>query len=148
MGSLERYYEKFNVMAELSRKLASLSSCARLKVGAVITDHTFTRILSIGYNGPPSGKPNDSCTGATPCGCVHAEANALIKLRSRPVFLICTHTPCPHCEGMLINVGIKEVFAWEAYRIAPTIPVTIIGDHFETLKRRHSLSRPRRLTNP
>jgi dCMP deaminase len=124
-------------MTELATKVAGLSTCKRLRVGAIIVDHKFTKVLSIGYNGQPAGRHNNDCTGVTPCGCVHAEANALIKLQQRTecMFLIATHTPCGHCEGLIINTGIKEVFAWEAYRIPPSLPVTIIGEHFEILKR-------------
>ena len=144
MALLERYHQKFQVMANLALNIANLSTCKRLKVGAVIVNHEFTRVLSVGYNGPPRNMPNDSCTGETPCGCIHAEANALIKLehRSKHMFMICTHTPCYHCEGLMVNAGIDEVFAWDAYRIPPKIyNVHIIGDDSDKVLERWSALR-------
>jgi deoxycytidylate deaminase len=39
------------------------------------------------------------------CGCIHGEANALVKVRSREsgLILFTTNSPCPHCAGLIIN---------------------------------------------
>ena len=58
---------------------ASLSSAKRLKVGAVIVKDN--RIISIGYNGTPSGWDNN-CEdehGETKEEVIHAEANAILS---------------------------------------------------------------------
>lgn len=132
-------------MARWAKQAAELSTCGRLQVGCLIVDHTFTDVLAIGYNGQPAGRPNTGCLAGCPgsCGCVHAEANALIKLRhrSRHMFMFCTHSPCEHCAGLIINAGISEVFAWELYRNSPILNYTLIGDHDEVLKRWHAMPR-------
>ncbi len=87
--------------------LGQLSTCKRLKVGAIIIPQEMTEVLSIGYNGPPVGKDNMGCREASvgSCGCVHAEANALLKLRGRHygLVMILTRSPCEHCAGLIIN---------------------------------------------
>ena len=63
-------------------------------------------VLSIGYNGPACGLGNDTCKAVEgKCGCIHAEANALIKLRNRSPnnVLISTAGPCEHCAGLILN---------------------------------------------
>jgi deoxycytidylate deaminase len=128
---MDRYATKFRVMAEFALRVASLSTCKRLQVGAVITDLKFQYVHAIGYNGAPAGRPNDSCTGETgTCGCVHAEMNAILKLRVfDPCFLIVTHSPCPHCSGMILNSPVIHTFFWEPYRIPSSIPHTQIGEN-------------------
>jgi deoxycytidylate deaminase len=66
----------------------------------------MTEVLAIGYNGPPSGVPNESCRAEEgACGCIHAEANALVKLRARArrITLITGVAPCEHCAGLILN---------------------------------------------
>lgn len=127
---VDRYIEKFNVMVRFCNDLARLSTCKRLQVAAVIVDHRFTRVLSIGFNGPYSGSKIE-CTGEQGnCGCVHAEANALIKLTHRTphMFMITTHTPCVHCAGLIHNAGIDEIFSSHVYRAGKTTFFHMIGD--------------------
>ena len=145
VGIESRYHQKFDVMCRLVQDIATLSTCKRLQVGAVIVDVGFTQVLSIGYNGPASGLPNDSCTGEQgSCGCIHAEANALIKLSDRrPSFLIATHSPCVHCAGLIVNAGIEHVFYFNEYRIQSGL-YTKIGNHNEVLQRWYDMSRHRR----
>lgn len=96
---------KLRKFFEFTSSLAELSHCKRAKVGCVICDREFTRVLSIGYNGPPAGISNASCTGVEGnCGCVHAEANALIKLGTADsAIMLCTSVPCYHCAGLIVN---------------------------------------------
>ena len=104
---------KLEKFMNFTRLLASLSVCKRLSVGCVICPPDFTSVLAIGYNGPAAGLDNDSCTGIKDsCICVHAEANALIKLGSVQslAILITTRVPCYHCAGLIVNSKkIKEV---------------------------------------
>ena len=76
-----RWERKAKVFEAFLQSLKGLSTCKRKKCACIICDRDFMRVYSIGYNGPPSGIDNDSCTDEPKqCGCVHAEANALIKL--------------------------------------------------------------------
>lgn len=103
---LDRTLRKQNIFMTFTRELSGLSTCKRLATGCLVCPEDYTSVLSIGYNGPASGIPNDSCTGArNDCGCVHAEANALIKLgflQERGI-LMTTRAPCAHCAGLIVN---------------------------------------------
>lgn len=105
MLNLPRYVEKLKVFASFGKEVATLSCCKRHTCGVVIFDHRCRNVLSIGYNGPASGLPNNSCTNEVGnCGCVHAEINALLKLRSNePAILYTTVAPCWNCARAIIN---------------------------------------------
>lgn len=110
-----RFAQKLAVFSNFAIELSFLSTCKRYKVGAITCDKDFTRIYSIGYNGPPKGLPNDSCTGGIGiCGCVHAEMNAVSK-GTGPV-LISTVLPCVLCAGLIINCDITQIYYLEPYR--------------------------------
>lgn len=104
--------------------LAELSTCRRpdSKVGCVIIQPDFSEVVAIGYNGPAAGEGLMACRGPDAvggCGCIHAEANAVAKLRTRDDGLVCliTKSPCEHCAGMLINTRrIDAVIYSNAYR--------------------------------
>lgn len=85
--------------------LGKLSHCKKREVGCIIFPHDYHQIFSIGYNGPPAGLPNDMCTMLDFCGCIHAEANALLKLNEvhDKAVLLCTLAPCVRCAGLIIN---------------------------------------------
>lgn len=84
--------------------LAELSNCKLKQRGAIVVPKDFSEVLSVGYNGPPRNTDNDSCTGVKgACGCVHAEANAVIKLREKAGILLCSTAPCIYCAGLIIN---------------------------------------------
>src|SRR5207302_7338657 len=70
-------YEVYMRMAE---ELAKRSTCARLRVGTVVTDQLLENVLAIGYNGNARGLPN-RCDSSVPgsCGCMHSEMTALVK---------------------------------------------------------------------
>jgi len=108
---------------------AELSTARRLKVGAIIVKDA--RIISIGYNGMPSGWDNN-CEHETtqPIGRVdlvtkpevlHAETNAIAKLaRSGEsglgAALFVTHAPCLDCAKLIYQAGIQTVFYAKPYR--------------------------------
>ena len=98
---------------------ASYSPSRRLRVGAVIMDLNNTSVLAIGYNGDEKGGhgvPMSTLPGAE--GFVHAEENALIKLRSREdAALYVTHSPCLMCAKKIINAdSVKVVYYVVGYR--------------------------------
>jgi dCMP deaminase len=112
-----------------ARVFAELSSAKRKHVGAVVVKDD--RIISIGYNGMPSGWDNncEQVVGYTHEGPVlktkpevlHAESNAIAKLAKSTesgdgasMFITCA--PCIDCAKMIFQSGIKEVFYGEDYR--------------------------------
>ena len=114
---------------DTAERFAQLSSAKRLQVGAVVVKDN--RIISIGYNGMPSGWTNDcenivqhsddTVTTVTKDEVIHAEANAIIKLArdgesGNGSSLFCTHAPCIHCAKLIHGAGIKTVYYRESYR--------------------------------
>jgi len=107
-----------------ARIFGDLSTAKRRKVGAVIVKDN--RIISIGYNGMPSGWTNE-CENVidgqlvTKPEVLHAESNALAKLaRSNEsgegAYLFVTCVPCIDCAKMIYQSGISKVFYDEPYR--------------------------------
>lgn len=108
---------KLRKFARFADDLAGLSTCKRKSVGCVVMPADFSQVLSIGYNGPPEGLPNDSCEGADAvgaCGCVHAEMNAVIKLHTRtPCMMFTTVSPCLLCAGAIINKRVIRLVLYD-----------------------------------
>jgi dCMP deaminase len=114
----ERYDHAYMRMAlEWSR----LSHCMRKKVGALIVKEGM--IISDGYNGTPTGFPND-CedeNGLTLWYVLHAEANAIMKVarstnNARGATLYLTHSPCKECSKLILQAGIKRLVYMDAYK--------------------------------
>lgn len=104
-----------------ARLLSKRSTCARLQVGCIVTSEDGTHIYSYGYNGNARKFPN-RCDSTDPgkCGCIHAEANALIKVGvrdPRKVFY-CTTMPCKMCAKMVVNSGVSKVYFASEYRLS------------------------------
>jgi len=113
-----------------ARVFAELSNAKRKRVGAVVVKDD--RIISIGYNGMPSGWDNNcedyfgldlsgNPTFVTKPEVIHAESNAIEKLAKSTesgdgasMFITCA--PCMDCAKMIFQSGIKEVFYAEDYR--------------------------------
>ena len=109
---------------------AELSSARRLHVGAIIVKDD--RIISIGYNGMPSGWDNNcendfgldfngNRTLVTKPEVLHAETNAIAKLaRSNESGLgstmFITHAPCLDCAKLVYQSGISTVYYRNSYR--------------------------------
>lgn len=110
-----------NAYIDIAERFAQLSSATRLKVGSIVVRDN--RIISIGYNGMPSGWTNE-CedeNNVTKPEVIHAEANAIIKLardgeRGLGADLFCTHAPCIHCAKLIYGAGIARVYYKETYR--------------------------------
>ena len=74
------------IYMDLAQKLAKRSHCVKAQVGAVLTKDT--RIVSLGYNGPPAGThncdeewPEHGCARDSKGSCslaLHAEQNAIL----------------------------------------------------------------------
>jgi dCMP deaminase len=108
---------------------AELSHAKRLHVGAIIVKDD--RIISIGYNGMPSGWDNncedtiqhsdDTVTLKSKSEVLHAETNAIAKLAKSTesgldADMFITHAPCLDCAKLIYQSGIRSVFYRDAYR--------------------------------
>jgi len=110
---------------DVAERFSQLSSAIRLKVGAIVVKDD--RIISIGYNGMPSGWDN-TCEEQdnfdnlkTRPEVLHAEANAITKLAKsnesgKGATLFCTHSPCIDCAKLIYQSGIEEVYYKNSYR--------------------------------
>lgn len=105
----ERTRRKYCVFTGLAVDLGRLSTCTRLQVGCVIFPLDFSEVSAIGYNGPACGLNHAECNPANdPCGCAHAENNALLHLREpmcvgRLLVLHVTVPPCVRCAAAIVN---------------------------------------------
>lgn len=113
---------KHVTMLRIANVIAERSTCSRTKVGAVITPSDMSTIVSMGYNGAPrlgqNACPNDPQIPGN-CGCVHAEANALIKapyIVGYELKLFCTLSPCESCARLIVNSQVREVVFSSFYR--------------------------------
>ena len=118
--------EKFiNAYMKTAQVFAGLSSARRLHVGAIIVKDD--RIISIGYNGMPSGWDNncedwfDDGTYKTKPEVLHAETNAIAKLAkngesANAATMFITHAPCIDCAKLVYQSGINSVFYRHSYR--------------------------------
>ncbi|MBQ0007752.1 MAG: dCMP deaminase family protein [bacterium] len=105
---------------------AENSYCKRRQVGAILVKNQM--IISDGYNGTPSGFPNnceDDNNTSLPY-VLHAEANAITKVarssnNSEGATLYVTASPCIECAKLIIQAGIRRVVYYEEYRITDGI---------------------------
>jgi len=121
----EKYIKAYMDVAEL---FAKLSSAQRLQVGAIAVKDN--RIISLGYNGMPSGWDN-CCEDEvlengwpslkTKPEVLHAESNCISKLARSPesgegAVMFVTHAPCIDCAKLIYQSGIAEVYYQRDYR--------------------------------
>ena len=109
----------------ITREVAKRSTCRRRHVGAVIVQEK--RILTTGYNGPPTGLVHCDEVGCLReqlgvpsgqrtelCRGLHAEQNAIIQaalhgVRISGSDIYITLQPCVLCAKMLINASIRRI---------------------------------------
>jgi dCMP deaminase len=116
------------IYMNLASDLAGRSHCVRAQVGAVLTKDT--RIISIGYNGPPPGThncdeewPETGCDRDSKGSCslaLHAEENAILYAvkngsKIEGATLYTTLSPCIACARLILSSGIREVFYRDSY---------------------------------
>lgn len=122
------------IFMNLAQNLAKRSHCVRAQVGAVLTKDT--RIISIGYNGPPSGTHN--CDEDFESGCpkdskgscslaLHAEQNAILYAAKNGASvegatLYVTLSPCISCARVIYTMKIKRVIYLDSYAKYKGIP--------------------------
>ena len=112
----------------LATDLALRSHCVKAQVGAVLTKDT--RIISIGYNGPPAGThncdeewPENGCPRDARGSCslaLHAEENAILYAVKNGAnlegsTLYTTLSPCLPCARLIFSAGIKHVYFMRSY---------------------------------
>lgn len=132
----QKFIDAYMKTAEV---FAELSSARRLHVGALVVKND--RIISIGYNGMPSGWHNDCEDLAvyrkeiepgvfsnellhewkTKPEVLHAETNAIAKLAKSTesgdgATMFITHAPCLDCAKLIFQSGINSVYYRNAYR--------------------------------
>ena len=115
---------------DVAERFAQLSSATRLQVGAIVVKDD--RIISIGYNGMPSGWDN-CCEDVvredevgfqvtkTKPEVLHAESNAVAKLAKSSesglgATIFVTHSPCIDCAKLIYQSGISNVYYKIGYR--------------------------------
>ena len=116
---------------DVAERFAQLSSAKRLQVGAIVVKDD--RIISIGYNGMPSGWDN-CCEEVVPPNewvefeqlktkpeVLHAETNAIAKLAKSSesgcgATMFVTHAPCIDCAKIVYQSGIDTVYYKNDYR--------------------------------
>ena len=117
-----------DIYMELAVNLAKRSHCIKRHVGAVLVKDT--RIISIGYNGPPSGThncdvefPDRGCAKDSKGSCslaIHAEQNAIMyavkhKASVEGSTLYTTLSPCIACARIIYSMGIEKVIYLKSY---------------------------------
>ena len=115
---------------DVAERFAQLSHAKRLQVGAIIVKDD--RIISIGYNGMPTGWDNccentiqhhelGTCTTVSKAEVLHAETNAIAKLAKSGesglgATMFVTHAPCIDCAKLVYQSGITTVYYKNEYR--------------------------------
>jgi dCMP deaminase len=117
-----------DIYMELAVKIAQRSHCIKRHVGAVLAKET--RIVSVGYNGPPAGTHNcDEEFGETGCAqdskgscslAIHAEQNAILyaaknKVNVKGSTLYVSLSPCLACARIIYTMGINRVVYLNSY---------------------------------
>ena len=106
---------------DVAERFSKLSSAKRLNVGAIVVKDD--RIISIGYNGMPTGWDNcceDENNKSKP-EVLHAESNAIAKLArssesGNGASIFITHAPCIDCAKLIYQSGIAAVYYKNEYR--------------------------------
>lgn len=131
---------------QMAEVWAKRSKANRLQVGALIVKDK--QIISDGYNGMPSGSPDDVCEhwaypddydgldglGGPPnkiiktnAEVLHAESNALLKITenggigAQGATMYITDSPCAECAKLIIQAKISKVVYRRPYRVTAGI---------------------------
>lgn len=117
---------------EVANAVSKRATCDRGRSGCVIAKDK--QILATGYVGSPVGFPHcdevghdlrksfeeDGSIGVHCVRTVHAEQNAIVQAARRGIAIdgatvYCRMTPCKTCAMLIINSGIKRVYAERKY---------------------------------
>lgn len=117
----EKELKYHHLYMDVAIRTAQMSHCTRRRVGAILVKND--RIISMGWNGMPSGMCNtcEDDNGQTKDEVLHAEANLIAKLarstesgEGSDLYVTCA--PCIHCAKLIMQIGISRVFYKEKYR--------------------------------
>lgn len=114
---------------EMAYDAARQSVATRRRVGAVIV--MPTGMISVGWNGMPSGLPNEcEIDGETDPRVIHAERNAIDKMTRQGVptqgsVLFTTTSPCFECAKSLSGLGLKEIHFDEVFRCSKGLELLV-----------------------
>ncbi|MCG8475693.1 MAG: dCMP deaminase family protein [Cytophagales bacterium] len=117
-----------DIYMELAVNIAKRSHCIKKHVGAVLAKDT--RIISVGYNGPPANThncdeewPEEGCARDSKGSCslaIHAEQNAILyalknnaKLEGSTMYV--TLAPCLACARIIVSTGINKLIYLNSY---------------------------------
>ena len=127
-----------NAYMKTAETFAECSTAIRLHVGAIVVKDD--RIISIGYNGMPSGWDNncEEVVNVNPSDprydynnftkelktrpeVLHAETNAIAKVArstnsTEDSDMFCTHAPCLDCAKLIYQAGVKTFYFRDHYR--------------------------------
>jgi len=124
-----------DIYMELAVKIAQRSHCIKRHVGAVLAKET--RIVSVGYNGPPAGThncdeefPETGCALDSKGSCslaIHAEQNAILyaaknKVNIKGCTLYVSLSPCLSCARIIYTMGISRVVYLNSYATYKGLP--------------------------
>jgi dCMP deaminase len=123
-------HQKFiNLYLDIAKRVSAMSTAKKLNVGAIVVKDN--RIISLGYNGTPSGWDNNceeeyvdedgTTVLKTLPEVLHAESNCISKLArssesGQGSTMFSTHSPCLECAKLIYQSGISEVYYREDYR--------------------------------
>jgi dCMP deaminase len=124
-----------DIFMDLAVNLAQRSHCVKAQVGAVLTKDT--RIISIGYNGPPAGThncdiefPTEGCERDSKGSCslaLHAEQNAILYavkngsgIEGSTIYV--TLSPCIACARVIFTMKVAKVVYLNSYAEYKGIP--------------------------
>ena len=115
---MEKQRRLDEIFINISKELSTLSYCVRAKVGSLLAKDG--NIISMGYNGTPSGMDNccetqnEDGSLVTKSDVLHAESNAILKAARMGVStdgttMYCTLSPCKDCAKLILQSGVKRV---------------------------------------
>lgn len=137
---------KTTTFLAIALTLSRQATCARRKVGVVMTD-IHHDIIASGYNGNARGTVHcidSNCKGhgmscgqgLDVCEAIHAEQNALMKCKNVNdiVNVFCTTAPCAHCIKMLMNTGaINIYYMFDYHGIEDSKTLWLLSDKARTI---------------
>lgn len=121
----EKELKLHNLYMDIALRISQMSYAIRKKVGCIAVKDG--RIISMGWNGTPSGFDNNCETEnengelVTKKEVLHAELNLFSKLAKSHESIVdadlyVTLSPCFDCSKLIMQAGVKRVFFNEMYR--------------------------------
>lgn len=129
----ERKHLFDEVLLNVAEQIGTMSVATRAKVGAIL--YKNKNIISMGWNGLPSGMPNDLIESREGDKLItnprvrHAEDNVFDKLiydgnhsGAAGATLYQSYSPCPRCADRIIASGVARIVFRNFYRDQSALP--------------------------